>query len=127
MNASGIDDAYGEIPKKTNWIVSNPPYKRGLLDEIINFQIGRIAKQEVYGVAMLLRAQFDFAKKREEMFYGYYAGQTKLCFRPIWIEPEPNKKKVEPIHNYCWHVWKVEGSFSNHPVVKYWYEKNDNK
>ena len=116
--ASGVEDAFGYIDAE--WIVSNPPYKRGIVDKIINAQIGRLG--EVEGVCMLLRNNFDFAKSRYDMFTSpFYYGQIHMLFRPIWIEPIPGEKKIEPIHNFVWHIWKSNAPVE--PVVKYWREK----
>ena len=114
----GINDAFGYV--KADWIVSNPTYKRGIVDKIINAQIDRLG--ETMGVAMLLRNNFDFAKSRYNMFTSpFYYGQIHMLFRPIWIKPVPGEKKIEPIHNFVWHIWKANAPVE--PVVKYWREK----
>lgn len=111
--AFGTSDAFGLFD--ATWIVSNPPYKRGLVDKIINAQIDRIPKVE--GVAMLLRSNFDFAKSRYGMFSTpYYYGQIHMMFRPWWSED----KKAQPIHNFVWHIWRMGAG--KEPVVKYWKE-----
>lgn len=111
--AYGVSDAFGDI--YADWIVSNPPYKRELVDKIINAQIGRIGNVE--GVAMLLRNNFDFAKSRYGMFTTpYYYGQIHMMFRPWWSED----KKAQPIHNFVWHIWRMGAG--KEPVVKYWKE-----
>lgn len=110
----GIEDAFEYV--KADWIVSNPPYKRGLVDKIINAQIDRLPNVE--GVAMLLRNNFDFAKSRYGMFATpYYYGQIHMMFRPWWSED----KKAQPIHNFVWHIWRMGAG--KEPVVKYWREK----
>lgn len=65
--AIGLPDAF-EKSIIAQWIICNPPYKRGVVDEIINRQIERIYAGEVEGVAMLLRSNFDFAKSRALCF-----------------------------------------------------------
>lgn len=101
--------------KRIDWIVSNPPFLRGVVDKIIEAQVKRIAPGQVTGVAMLLRTGFDHAKKYQYLFRDcdLYAGQIKLTFRPIWIE---GKQKASPIHNYVWHFWKLN---TDSPVVLY--------
>jgi len=106
--ARGVDDALGDTLFSENgedWIVSNPPYKRDIVDTIIYFQINRLREHKVRGVAMLLRANFDFAKSRIPMFRDnpLYRGQIKMLFRPIWIEGE---QRAQPIHNFVWHIWE---------------------
>lgn len=99
--ARGHPDAF-DNGLRAQWIITNPPYKVPLVDQIIMRQLLRLSLREVEGVAMLLRSNFDFAKGRESMFiHGLYAGQIKLCFRPWWSE----ERKAQPIHNYVWHLW----------------------
>lgn len=119
--AYGAEDAFGEI--KADWIVSNPPYKRGLVDGIIWAQLDRITRGSVFGVAMLLRNNFAFAKSRWDMFENnpYYYGEIKMLFRPIWIEPVPGEKKIEPIHNYVWHIWRKDRPIGL-PFIRHWRE-----
>ena len=101
-----IGDAFEE-DIKAQWIITNPPYKRPLVDQIITRQIQRIECGEVYGLAVLLRANFDFAKSRVEMFdHPLYTGQIKLRFRPWWSED----RKAQPIHNYVWQLWKADAN-----------------
>lgn len=113
--AYGVDDAFGYID--ATWIVSNPPYKKGLVDRIINAQIDRIG--EVEGVCMLLRNNFDFAKSRWNMFAAnpFYYGQIHMLFRPKWFTDD----KASPIHNFVWHIWKLGAGTK--PVVEYWKER----
>ena len=105
-NAAGLPDAFAENIT-AQWIVTNPPYKRGLVDEIINRQIKRVECGEVFGLAVLLRSNFDFAKGRQAMFeHPLYFGQIKLRFRPWWSE----SREAQPIHNYVWQVWSMSAS-----------------
>ena len=102
--AIGLSDAFATIDMRVNWIVTNPPYARGLVDDIINAQIKRLEDKSVYGVAVLLRSGFDFAKSRKAMFeHPNYYGQIKLRFRPWWSE---NHDK-QPIHSYVWQIWQL--------------------
>lgn len=112
--AKEVGDAFGEFD--SDWVISNPPYKKGLVDKIINAQIDRIGNIE--GVCMLLRNNFDFAKSRWDMFANnrYYHGQIHMLFRPWWDE----EHKAAPIHNFVWHIWR-RGEIKE-PVVYYWRE-----
>jgi hypothetical protein len=102
-NAKGIGDAFTN-DLITDWIVTNPPYKRPLVDQIIIQQMQRLARGQINGFAALLRSNFDFAKSRQPLFVNpYYYGQIKLCFRPWWSE----ERKAQPIHNYVWHIWTL--------------------
>lgn len=115
--AFGVPDAFGVF--EADSVVFNPPYKRGLVDKIINAQIDRLG--DVQDVAVLLRNNFDFAKSRYLMFTSpYYYGQIHMMFRPIWIKPVAGAKKIEPIHNFVWHIWRFGAG--KEPVVKYWKE-----
>lgn len=113
--AEGMDDAFGKT--YANWIVSNPPFDKKIVDNIIWAQIERLHGQ-AHGVAMLLRSNFDFAKSRWSMFSDNpnYYGQIKMLFRPWWVAD----KKSSPIHNFVWHIWKA-GKYPD-KVVKYWRE-----
>jgi len=104
--ADGLPDAFAENIV-AQWITVNPPYKRGLVDEIINRQIQRLENKEVYGLAVLLRSNFDFAKGRKAMFdHPLYYGQIKLRFRPWWSDD----RTAQPIHNYVWQIWKADAT-----------------
>ena len=103
--AEGLADAFDDVTAQ--WIVTNPPYKRGLVDKIINRQIKRVLNDEAYGLAVLLRSNFAYAKGRVEMFDSpLYFGEIKMRFRPWWSED----RKASPIHNYSWHIWRWHGS-----------------
>jgi hypothetical protein len=102
-----------------DWIVTNPPYDRKLVDLIIERQIERVRYNKVTGFACLLRANFDFAKSRQHLFREeiLYYGQIKMLFRPYWSE----ERKAEPIHNYVWHIWHrttIKHTFG-YPFVMY--------
>lgn len=116
-------NAYDSTPIESigGWIVSNPPYKKGVVDKIIEAQIMRIYHSEIFGVAMLLRTGFDHAKKYKPLFKEcpYYAGQLKLTFRPIWIKPRKGVKTKSPIHNYVWHFWTLSAKKQKFPFVLY--------
>jgi hypothetical protein len=112
----GVGDAFSY--PKADWIVTNPPYKRGVVDEILWHQIIRVALREVEGFAALLRNNFDFAKSRYGMFGdANYCGQIHMMFRPWWSE----EKKHQPIHNYVWHIWGKR--VSEEQFVRYWREE----
>ena len=135
---SGIIDTLREVGKqnafckpdsfeekiRADWIITNPPYDRKLVDPIIERQIERIRRNEVSVFACLLRNNFDHAKSRQHIFKDetLYFGQVKMLFRPRWIE----KSKGSPIHNYVWHIWstaagseKGRNAFVRYPFVMY--------
>lgn len=117
INADGVEDAFATIQAK--WIITNPPYRRDIVDKILLAQIERVRAKEIVGFASLMRSNFDFAKSRFHMFSDvYYAGQVKLMFRPWWSED----KKAQPIHNFVWHIWRNDKYFDN-PIILYWRER----
>ena len=117
--ACGISDAFEEIVSG-DWIVTNPPYQRSIVDKIVNRQIERVESGQVKGLAILVRTQFDHAKTRWGMFAANtsYAGQIKMLFRPKWFEDGEST----PIHNYVWHIWG-EYKIVGYPArIWYWKE-----
>src|SRR5215217_5195040 len=67
--AWGTADAFApKLAGKPTWIVTNTPYDRPLVDQIIRKQISRATSWQVQGVACLLRLNFDHAKTRADMF-----------------------------------------------------------
>lgn len=110
--AAGLPNAFVDNLRAT-WIITNPPYKRGLVDKIIMRQIERVVKGDVFWLAVLLRSNFDFAKSRQAMFeHPNYLGQIKLRFRPYWSAD----RKAQPIHNYVWQLWSRDAEY---PTVLY--------
>ena len=108
VSASGVADAMTNDLPPCSWIVTNPPYSRPLVDNIIRRQIKRVADNEVYGLAVLLRSNFDFAKSRHDMFNTkLYTAQIRLRFRPWWSE----ERVAQPIHNYVWHIWTNSSNY----------------
>lgn len=106
--AAGLPDAFADnidLDKfmPAQWVITNPPYDRKIVDKIIYRQIQRVDQKEIFGVACLLRSNFSHAKSRVDMFRDceWYLGEIKLLFRPYWSED----RKASPIHNYVWHLW----------------------
>lgn len=117
--AYGIADAFSDNVV-AEWVISNPPYTRGLVDKIIWRQIERLVDSEVNGVAMLMRWQFDHAAFRRLMFAynDHYLGQIKTLFRPQWFEKRPGDK--QPFHSFVWHIWHRDArQYSKFPIVFY--------
>lgn len=102
-----------------NWIATNPPYTRPLVDQILERQIIRVCHNHFDGFASLHRANFDFAKSREYLFKDnpYYFGQIKMCFRPYWAVK--TKESNGPIHNFVWHIWRSTKRESIFPATMY--------
>ncbi|MBI5954346.1 MAG: hypothetical protein HY865_22035 [Chloroflexi bacterium] len=98
-------DAFDEVVM-ADWIATNPPFTRPLVDQIIERQIERVRHNHVGGFACLLRSNFDFAKTRKHIFQNepLYYGKIQMLFRPYWFEKREGDK--EPIHHYVWHIWR---------------------
>lgn len=105
-SAFGVGDAFCDSSefKDASWGVTNPPYKIPLVDNILNAQIARVRRYELKGFAALLRANFDFAATREDMFEKCpcYFGEIKIRARLWWTED----REEGPIHNFTWHIWR---------------------
>lgn len=114
IQAECVTDAF-QTGIVAQWGVTNPPYDRKVVDKIILRQIERVKRLELWGLAVLLRTNFDHAKSRQVMFKNcpYYHGQIKLLFRPWWSE---NHDK-QPIHNYVWHIWLANNG--TRPITYY--------
>lgn len=102
-----------------DWVVSNPPYKRPLVDNIVWNLITRLQDGTITGgVALLLRTNFDHAKGREMFFENcsHYYGQIKLLFRPRWFPKRDGD--ASPFHNFVWHIWTAN-TMHDDPIVMY--------
>ena len=119
IHSCGIDDAFQD-DLLANWVVTNPPYKRGIVDKIVKRQIERVETGQIKGLAILVRTQFDHAKTRWDMFAAntQYAGQIKMLFRPRWF----TGGQSTPIHNYVWHIWGEYKIMGCPPRIWYWRE-----
>ena len=112
--AVGLPDAF--VPNiYCEWVITNPPYKRPLVDDIIKFQLAHLEQGNINGLAVLVRSYFDHAKTRASLFqHPLYYGQIKLLFRPWWSED----RSKSPIHNFVWQVWAKEKTLDM-PMILY--------
>jgi hypothetical protein len=115
----GSSDAFSD--HKCDWIVSNTPYKRPLVDQMLNHFINELKWGNVTtGIALLYRTNFDHASTRRIFFRfePHYYGQIKMMFRPRWFEKHEGDKT--PFHNFVWHIWLKEiASYNSDPIVMY--------
>ncbi|MBI1206748.1 MAG: hypothetical protein GC191_05595 [Azospirillum sp.] len=80
-------------------IVTNPPYH--IAEKFVRHALD-LALPGGGMVAMLLRHEFDCAKKRRYLFERYqFFQKLTLTTRPRWIENTDNS----PRHNFAWFVW----------------------
>ena len=122
-DAHGVGDAFATTlytggGRALPFGVTNPPYKRSLVDPIVKRQIERVQKGELKLCAFLLRTAFDHAMTRQDIFanHPHYWGQIKLLFRPWWVE----SREHVPFHHHVWHVWINEPRYTPFPAVAYY-------
>jgi len=94
-------------------IVTNPPYKRGLVDRLVRDCLDAMENGPSV-VALLMRIQWDTAKSRKHLFRPPFAASLRLLFRPYWTE----ERKASPIHSYQWLVWDKRAT-PGWPIVKH--------
>lgn len=85
-------------------VITNPPFY--LAQEFIERALELTYLQQGF-VAMLLRADFDHAKKRRHLFAeGPFAKRLVLTRRIIWfVDPLTGKPKAAPSVNHSWFIW----------------------
>lgn len=104
-----------------NMIFTNPPYG-DLAEEFISLALDRM--NPVDGkVIMLLRNEYDCAKKRRYLFgdNNNYAAKFVLTSRPRWVAGS----KGSPRHNYSWYYWDMSKNYENTSV--YYLDKCETK
>lgn len=112
----GMADAFGPYAGG-NWIVTNPPYDRKIVDSFVLHALDLIKKKQAYGACFLMRANWDLASSRAWLFDNtLYYGQVRMRFRPWWSE----ERKAQPIHNYVWHIWNSSHKCEGGPRIVYW-------
>ena len=81
-------------------IITNPPYSHA--QQFIEHSLELMKPCEGV-VAMLLRNEYDCAKKRRHIFSDHPAFAMKLVLtkRPKWFADD----KASPRHNFAWYVW----------------------
>lgn len=115
-NLKGMEDAFAPFVGG-NWIVTNPPYDRKIVNSFISRALNLIKNEKTYGACFLMRANWDLASSRAKFFDNpLYYGQVRMRFRPWWSE----ERKAQPIHNYVWHVWHRGYKEQSGPRIMYW-------
>lgn len=128
-----IESPLGDFLKSTTWqlfdcdaLVTNPPYgKRGELAEA--FIRHAVHKLEAPIAAFLLRADYDSAKTRRNLFADcpFFAGKIVLLDRIVWFEREG---MASPSENHAWFIWihKDEQYFKRaRPWISYGLKNGD--
>ena len=94
-----------EIRNGYSTIITNPPYKRGLVDRLVRAMVDAVRDGNVDTLAILVRASWDQAATRRDLFDSeLFAGAVRLTFRPWWT----SERSATPIHNYQWLLWTRE-------------------
>lgn len=85
-------------------IITNPPFH--LAQQFIERALELTHRQGGF-VAMLLRADFDHAKRRKHIFAeGPFAKRLVLTRRIVWfVDPLTGKPKASPSVNHAWFIW----------------------
>lgn len=105
-----------KIPNDTRLIITNPPY--GDLAEKFIWHALELMEPVQGAVVMLLRNEYDCAKKRQPLFqHPAYHGKAIATSRPRWIEGTSGS----PRHNYSWFLWNWKPS--NYPPQIYYFNK----
>ena len=93
-------------------IVTNPPYRYAtqFIEHALRLTSGGGGK-----VAMLLRTDFDHAKKRRHLFSDCRAFACKLVLtkRILWIENSTG----QPSFNHAWYIW--DHKHASKPTLEY--------
>lgn len=105
-----------EAPAGATITLGNPPFDKNIVDKFIEHAIN-LMKPVRGQVVMLLRKEWDSAKKRVKLLKEHpaFAGKVELTYRPYWFEPGPGSSS--PRHNYTWFIWDWE--WPGEPVVRY--------
>lgn len=119
----GVDFLNVSRAKRVDWIVTNPPYMKGLIDAFIARCL-EWARVWGCGVAMLVRNEWDCAGAKPNRGplleqSGIYVGKLVLTQRPRWF-PKTEDDNA-PRHNYCWLFW--HGEHGAYGPGKIWYQR----
>lgn len=98
-----LDDSVGLIRPHCNCIITNPPYRRDLIEGFIRKSLELM--EAVNGrVSMLLRIDFDSAITRSDIFGDCKAWYQKLVLtkRIKWFD---DGNKNGPSENHAWYTW----------------------
>lgn len=96
-------------------IITNPPYSHA--QEFIEHALKLMEPNDGL-VAMLLRNEFDSAKKRRHLFAEHPAFYKKLVLtkRPRWFADGGSS----PRHNFAWYIWEWRNVKAKLPPVIEW-------
>ena len=97
-------------------IVTNPPYEQA--EEFCAHALKLTAPVKGF-VAMLLRCDFDHAKRRAYLFADcpQFAKKIVLTRRIVWFVEADGKPKASPSFNHAWFLW--DWQHQGQPVIAY--------
>ena len=97
-------------------IVTNPPYEQA--EEFCAHALKLTAPVRGF-VAMLLRCDFDHAKRRAYLFADcpQFAKKIVLTRRIVWFVEADGKPKASPSFNHAWFLW--DWQHHGQPVIAY--------
>ena len=97
-------------------IVTNPPYEQA--EEFCAHALKLTAPVKGF-VAMLLRCDFDHAKRRAYLFADcpQFAKKIVLTRRIVWFVEADGKPKASPSFNHAWFLW--DWQHAGPPVIAY--------
>ena len=90
------------IPERVQTIITNPPYKRGLCDEIVRKGV-RIAQERDGACAFLLLADWLCAATRSDL--------VDDLNQLIYVVPRirwTGEDKDHPSQRHAWHIWRFD-------------------
>lgn len=91
------------IDNRTPAIITNPPYKRGVVDKFVRHAL-KLTQPYDGMVAMLLKVDFDCGSTRADIFENHpaYLGKVVLTRRIVWFD---SGNKNGPKENHAWFIW----------------------
>lgn len=106
----------GKAPDRTDMIITNPPYEAA--QKFIEHAL-RLMEPCRGLVAMLLRCDFDHAKRRTHLFRDCPAFAKKLALikRIVFFVEANGKPKASPSYNHAWFIW--DWRHDGAPVLAY--------
>jgi hypothetical protein len=101
--ASGVDALSARLPSGVRSIVTNPPYRKDLLPQLLERWLA-ITHAVEGQVCLLLNALWGQTQsgQRQTTLHEAYAGSIRLPRRVRWLNVD---QTVTPQHSHVWLVW----------------------
>ena len=104
--ASGVDALQAPLPPGVRTIVTNPPYGKGILPQLVRHWLGIL--NPVGGqLALLLRVLWGESKGGQALttLHPAYAGKLKTPRRILWYEGTPQHHGGSAQEEHAWFLW----------------------